>query len=582
MTGKVNDKGEGFLGWDTEFDYVESDLTITALYGQKAAEVTIADATGLLTDEADALIFCGGTLDSAAWNGTTKNWATVKGVYTTWKSGATAVFATDATVMLGEAQTVGKVIVLGEAKSVTLSGEALTFADAATVQFNAEAVLKCENNLAGTAGLVVTGDVNSASAALEIAGNYGITGTLTVARAFFKTVGEGTLAGGNFSQDVRIKENGVLSLGATVPQKIVAQTKIEVAKEGEGYVITEKGSQVEISAVTFGSNTGNNWELRIAGVTKASGYSTLPTGGGRTKVLEGGELLLGSTYGYWGPNGGGDSVIVYTNGLLRLTDTDSTGVLSEFLIDGGVVTNEVAKGNDIIYKWLLKNGAVLKGYGMRVGFTDYYGKWSYIKVDGDTPSTVGLDAIEIGYQKSAGNNRYVGIQFQVNDVTGDDETDLYVSSPITEVEGVTYDSGYRGNVGVYKQGAGTLELSSSESSCTTGVFKVEAGTVRFPAKSGGSFGALQVTGDTVIEVAASARVSFDNSSEIAWTAGKKLIFTGDMTGKSVRIGTDANSLTADQLKQVVYRKASGKEVSMSLNAEGYLQPPAKSLTIIIQ
>ena len=193
-----------------------------------------------------------------------------------------------------------------------------------------------------------------------------------------------------------------------------------------------------------------------------------------------------------------------------------------------------------------------------------------------------MDAIQIGYQKSAGSNTYVGLKMNVLDVTGDVATDLYVSSPITDVDGLTYASGYRGNVGVYKQGAGTLELSATNSSCTTGVFKVEAGTVRFPAKSAGEFGALQVTGDTVIEVAASARVSFDNSSEIAWTADKKLIFTGDMTGKSVRIGTDANSLTEDQLKQVVYRKASGKEVSMSLNAEGYLQPPAKSLTIIIQ
>ena len=238
----------------------------------------------------------------------------------------------------------------------------------------------------------------------------------------------------------------------------------------------------------------------------------------------------------------------------------------------------------LLYKWRFQDGGELAGNAMVAGVTDYRGgdvyPGSFIEALGTKPSYVRLDEIRLGYSTSGSKSAPVDLRFVVADVTGDDESDLYIESPITETAGMTYD--VRTSVGLCKQGAGTLELSATNSSCTTGVFKVEAGTVRFPAKSGGSFGALQVTGDTVIEVAASARVSFDNSSEIAWTADKKLIFTGDMTGKSVRIGTDANALTEDQLKQVVYRKASGKEVSMSLNAEGYLQPPAKSLTIIIQ
>ena len=126
-------------------------------------------------------------------------------------------------------------------------------------------------------------------------------------------------------------------------------------------------------------------------------------------------------------------------------------------------------------------------------------------------------------------------------------------------------------MGVYKQGAGTMELSASTSCCTTGVFKIEAGTVRFPAKSAGRFGALQVTGDCTMDVARSARIEFDAATE-AWTAGKTLVLTGDIGPKSIRVGTDATGLSADQLAQIKYRFGDGADdlASVGIDANGYL------------
>ena len=247
-----------------------------------------------------------------------------------------------------------------------------------------------------------------------------------------------------------------------------------------------------------------------------------------------------------------------------------------------MLSNTVNKAN-ILYKIYMNDGAKVSGTGFQVGFKSYYNNWSFIDVGGSLPSLIDADSLMVGYQYPAENNKPIGVKFIVADVTGDDATDLLVTSPITERQGVTlFNEGFRENLGVWKQGAGTLELAADSTSCATGVFKIEAGTVRFPEAAAGDFGALVVLGDSEIEVARDARITFDASSSFAWTADKTLVFSGTMGRKSVRIGTSAAALTAEQLAVVKFRTASGKLRPMTIDGDGYLMAPSKGVVISVR
>ena len=188
----------------------------------------------------------------------------------------------------------------------------------------------------------------------------------------------------------------------------------------------------------------------------------------------------------------------------------------------------------------------------------------------------------VGYQYPAEASKPIGVKFIVADVTGDAATDLLVTSPITERTGVTlFNEGCRDNLGVWKQGPGTLELASGANDCTSGVFKVEAGTVRLGEGCGGNFGALIVLGDAAIDCA-SGTIAFDNSSEFAWTEGATLRITGDCGPKTIRVGTNAFSLTAEQLDSIAYVNGAGKLKPMTLSSDGYLRPPPKGTRLIVR
>ena len=230
----------------------------------------------------------------------------------------------------------------------------------------------------------------------------------------------------------------------------------------------------------------------------------------------------------------------------------------------------------------MNDGAKVSGTGFRVGFKDYYDSWSFIDVGGSLPSLIDADSLMVGYQYPAKASAPIGVKFIVADVTGDDATDLLVTSPITERTGVTlFNEGYRDNLGVWKQGPGTLELASGNNACTSGVFKVEAGTIRLGEGCGGNFGALIVLGDAAIDCAGGA-IAFDNSSDFAWTEGATLRITGDCGPKTIRIGTDGSSLTAEQLASIAYVNAAGKLKPMTLSSDGYLRPPPKGTKFFLR
>ena len=392
----------------------------------------------------------------------------------------------------------------------------------------------------------------------EIAGIYNVVGALLVSNSVFKTVGQGILgASGTFAQPT-VVSGGALELTATTAQTMARA----ITTANGGHVDAAVGSNVR-----FTSNADASWDLRISGDAYATGYSTLPTDGAGTTVMPGGVLRMGDFYGYWGPNSAGGPITVLTNGVVRLTKAGNIGCSKPYYLQGGAITNETSTDN-LVYKLYMRDGATFTGKGVGVGFQQYYNAWSFIDVGGSTPSSFAAETMMVGFQVPAGKDKPVGVKLIVADVTGSDATDFTLASRLTEKTGVTlYDEGYRTNLGLWKQGAGTLELTGADSSCTTGVFKVEAGTVRLGATASGALGAFILLGDGAIDCAG-GKMAFADSRDMVWTAEKTLTVSGELGAKTIRFGTDANALTADQLAQI---KKPDSSALAWLSTEGYLR-----------
>lgn len=406
----------------------------------------------------------------------------------------------------------------------------------------------------------------------EAAGDFTLTGALVVSNGVFKVVDDGTLCGGNFTKGIVTWNDGTVLFGSSAPQTLVT----DIQAKGTGAIKLLQGSNISLKE----PSSDHAYNLLIAGDASATGYKTLPASGGSTTVLPGGSLALDRFSSYWGPMAGA-RLIVQTNGLLRLINENSIGVSKPIYLEGGTLSNEVNKAN-ILYQLYMNDGAKVSGTGFQVGFKDYYNKWSSIEVGGSLPSLIDAESLMVGFQYPADSGKPIGVKFIVADVTDSEATDLLVASPITERTDVTlFNEGYRDNLGVWKQGPGTLELTSPANDCTTGVFKVEAGTVRLGAGCGGGFGALIVLGNAAIDCAGGT-IAFEDSADMVWTEGATLSITGNMGKRTIRVGTDGNSLTADQLATIKYVNAAGKAKSVSLTEDGYLLPPPRGMSLVIR
>ena len=381
----------------------------------------------------------------------------------------------------------------------------------------------------------------------------------------------------------RLGANGTYSGDLTVDGTLAfagdnAQT-IKGKRAGNGrYLVAEGGS------VVFDCGSGGTWtDLAIAGNATVNGYWTLPGDKGATRVLPGGIVDLQSFYLQYGPQGSAP-LYVYTNGLVRLTKAYSIGRAKPFHAIGGVIAEVLGGTQDQLAQHVyLSNGADF--IGTKVGIGDSSSDWSILSASGETPSFFSVTNLVVGLLGTVNaNNKALGVKIAVNDVTGDARTDLTIRSILQERPNTTarYSEGFRENCGLWKTGDGTVEFTATGSCATSGVFKIEAGTVRFPEAAAGDFGALVVLGDSEIEVASGARITFDDSADMAWTADKTLAFSGTMGKKSVRVGTSAAALTAEQLAAVKFKTASGKLRAMTVDAEGYLVPPAAGMSVYMR
>lgn len=386
-----------------------------------------------------------------------------------------------------------------------------------------------------------------------------------------RLVGGGQLgANGTYSGDLTV--NGTLVFAGDNAQTIKG------GRSGSGrYLVAEGGSAV------FDCSSGGSWtDLAIAGTATVNGYWTLPGDNGATRVLPGGIVDLQTFYTQYGPQGSAP-LYIHTNGLVRLTKEYSIGRGKPFHAVGGVIAEAMGGAkNQLAHHVYLSNGADF--IGTKVGVGDSASNWSILSASGETPSFFSVTNLVVGLLGTVNaNNKALGVKIDVEDVTGDERTDLTFRSVLQERPDNTarYNEGFRENCGLWKTGEGTVEFTAANSCATSGVFKVEAGTVRLGAGCGGKFGPLIVLGDAAIDCAGGT-IAFEDSADMVWTEGSTLSITGNMGKRTIRVGTDNNSLTAGQLAAIKYVNAAGKAKSVSLTEDGYLVPPSRGTSCVIR
>ena len=316
---------------------------------------------------------------------------------------------------------------------------------------------------------------------------------------------------------------------------------------------------------------GSLGRIHVYGTAVQTGYRGMPA---HVTVFDGGLLVAKFTNGY---NSDGWSnehrISLEKGGLMRL---ETKGALNtydgtDFTYDGATLMNDYVFASDsetsAFVVMTLKNGARVCGSRIDAGANFKHYKGPTITCLGSSPSLIeneGLWCFHGENMAESSNQNFA--QFRVDDVTGDDASDLIVTAPVLDKaknqKAVVTDSG------LWKKNAGTLELSGGAE--FNGVLKMEARTVCFRTK-GGAFGGLLVVGDSALDLADGARVAFGDSSSVAWTEGKTLTLATRLERKSLRFGTDANGLTVEQLAAIRYADGvTTKTPVFALDENGYL------------
>ncbi|MGN0845390.1 MAG: InlB B-repeat-containing protein [Kiritimatiellia bacterium] len=592
MAGK-----EDFLGWDVDFDVVTEDLVVTALYGNPPDIVTEVVETGLLNGVSNALIF---GAEDGIWNSANSTWYTPKGVATKWKEGAIAVIPVSGDITISGEQSVGGIILLLHASKVSFSGDPITFTGSAEMLYHVTADVTFNNDIGGTAGFTQNAAEGVVSPVTEFAGNYAVAGAITVNAGTIAVVGEGTLFGGSLvasgsscANPIIIGDEGTFLFDSAAAQTIA--TLLNATNEGSGYstikkcvtkgrfVVGPNARQVVFKCGSEGLHRFYNGVDIYGTVTLADGtYHLFNENTFGMTIQDGGVLNVGSGYDYYGHR---DQIVTcLAGGTINYTKVQSMGTAdNKATFDGGTgnFTADYSSSNSDIAmaSIFLKNGGSLTGTMMTWGWSR---NTCTLTVDGTTPSAISLEKIRFGQAGvTAASNKKMQEILVVQDATGNADADLVVSSTLYKHATAVCGEGAEPYFGIVKQGTGTVSFSG-ESPEYGASLTIEAGTVAFAPTAVFGASTLIVNGDATIDVAMGAKLTFADSSAMAWTEGAKLSFTGDFGTRSVRIGTSADSLTGDQLASLQYVSSEGKTRPLGIDEEGYLLPPLPRTFFIIR
>ncbi len=336
-----------------------------------------------------------------------------------------------------------------------------------------------------------------------------------------------------------------------------------------------------------GSNTYLGGTFVNGGELEATTLSSLPVYGG--VVVNGGELVLnasGITDVSAVLGGLTSPITVFSNGMLRLASKNNAGHSRPITLDGGVLactSENVSDGQNYVCNLTLKNGARVTGNAIRTGYTSH----PTFRIQGVSPSF-----IEVGLYMVSGL-----WSLEVDNVTGDDATDLTISGNMKNMAGF-------GPQSTYKRNAGTVSFSGNNAGYT-GPVQIEAGILRLDSIAAlTSANLIYLMGGTLMSTTFSNSVgnvslntgaitlgtskliagtatlantttvnlntgslAFADSSAITWTAGKTLNLVGTLGRFSIRFGTTSAGLTATQLQMITLNGATTRFI---LDENGYL------------
>lgn len=372
---------------------------------------------------------------------------------------------------------------------------------------------------------------------------------------------------------------------------------------GAGTIDVASGSEITLTYTkneNYGKNHTAAW--RILGTVTAKHRNAFAqaseTGALQSEILSGGRLVLSFSDGV----DGSQPLIVRERGLLILEGKNCLFSDKPITVEaGGVVSNAFlsadSDGTREADKVAVKNSFALAG-GRFTGSTLWFGyeSWGWkdtsLTVSGSAPSVIELGKIVIDFPGGILKGSCVA-NLNVADATGNGDSDLVVESPIVRRSNGSEPTDYtRWAYGIRKQGAGTLELRGVSTfgqigGEPAGQTFLAAGTLRLAASTAGSsFGRLQLEGDATLQLDEGARVAFADSTQIsgtnpndggaayswAWDESATLTLANKLAPKSIRFGTDANGLAADQLAKIRYDESvTTKTVVFTLDAEGYLR-----------
>ncbi len=344
-----------------------------------------------------------------------------------------------------------------------------------------------------------------------------------------------------------------------------------------GSVEFAEGSEVTIPAAN--SVVFNGSPFHVYGtMTVGAGSGNYGLFGGAKdafRICDGGRLICPSIYDPYGYNG--SKFTVLPGGVLETVGNFGIGCNgNDVVLQGGEWLQSYEYASDsgkyvVLKSVTLSDGAVISGGIGSMGY-DYYNSDYTVKVQGTEPCAIALDELCLGTKNKKVNSGSSGSGcksiFNVDDVTGDPDSDLVVSSDISGAAGMTVEAGGEAYYFLRKKGAGTLELTGEASSAPLCQFQFEAGTVKMPEGASAEFGTFALTGDATLDITEGGSLSFADSSAISWTADKTLEIVGKIDFRSLRFGTDENGLTEEQLGAIVYN---GKKNRVFLNPNGYLR-----------
>ncbi len=542
-----------------------------------------------------AYIWNGGA--TGTWDATTENWIGLDGNPAVWEDGQAAAFLEEATITVSGTKTVSGIMT---AAYVNFSGDLVHLMDEGTVSYQENSILTFDNDV--TMGTNVQFQVRGAiettsitpgpeTTVMQINGNYENAGRVYLDTANLVINGRYDCTTGPLP-NFRMSNGGSVTIG---PDAKATLTTLGTGDEENRFW----DGPLDIYSPVLLNNSRCN-----LGFGPYNIFVNCPA----VNIWDGGSLTVSnSVYNPYGLNR--MQLNIYTGGVFRATAqgqlgraTDSISIIGGTLINDYDLVGKYENDHCSLYDLRMEGGRV-EGASLSALFDIWnYNRNSNWTIAGTEPSVVATDTIRLGAPNAtlnaeSGISRFLNLD--VNDVTGDEATDLLISSRFYVVQSQTItEDGYPLN-GFRKQGAGTLELSGTGSE-SFGTFFVQEGLVRFTDEATFTGMKLSLDGGNM-DFGASTNITFlgwsistntvltvqDGSVDLgpleSWTDGATLYVKGaDMTNRSLRVGEDANALTEAQLASCWYIREDGALRKMKLSADGYLAPPPSAVMILIR